>query len=77
MQLTPRLSASMKHTYGDLSNETRQQLVKGGKSFEVSGAEMDRDSFILDAGLDLTLSTRNTLGVGISGEAGSDSRSYG
>ena len=77
MQLTPRLSASMKHTYGDLNNETRQQLVKGGKSFEVIGAEMDRNSFSLDAGLDLTLSTRNTLSVGISGEAGSDSRSYG
>ncbi|MFJ2280840.1 autotransporter domain-containing protein [Pseudomonas sp. NPDC087803] len=77
MQLTPRLSASVKHTYGDLDNETRQQLVRGGKSFEVTGAEMDRNSFTLDAGLDLTLSARHTLGVGISGEAGSDSRSYG
>ncbi|MFJ5256390.1 autotransporter domain-containing protein [Pseudomonas sp. NPDC088414] len=77
MQLTPRLSASMKHTYGELDNATRQQLVKGGKSFEVIGAGMDRNLFTLDAGLDLTLSTRNTLGVGISGDAGSDSRSYG
>ena len=77
MQLTPRLSASVKHTYGELDNETRQQLVKGGRSFEVAGAEMDRNSFTLDAGLDLTLSARNTLGVGLTGEAGSDSRSYG
>ncbi|HEX4548865.1 MAG TPA: autotransporter domain-containing protein [Pseudomonas sp.] len=77
LQLTPRLSASMKHTYGTLDTETRQQLVKGGKSFEVTGAGMDRNIFALDAGLDLTLSTHNTLGVGISGDAGSDSRSYG
>ena len=77
MQLTPRLSASVKHTYGDLDNATRQHLVKGGKNFEVTGAEMDRNSFTLDAGLDLTLSARNTLGVGLTGEAGNDSRSYG
>ena len=77
MQLTPRLSASVKHTYGDLDNVTRQHLVKGGRSFEVTGAEMDRNSFTLDAGLDLTLSARNTLGIGLSGEAGNDSRSYG
>jgi outer membrane autotransporter protein len=77
MQLTPRLSASVKHTYGEVDNTTRQQLVKGGKSFEVIGAEMDRNSALLDAGLDLSLSARNTLGVGITGEAGSDSRSYG
>ncbi|RBL69457.1 autotransporter domain-containing protein [Pseudomonas sp. MWU13-2625] len=77
MQLTPRLSASVKHTYGELDNETRQQLVRGGKSFEVTGAEMDRNSFTLDAGVDLTLSARNTLGIGLTGEAGNDSRSYG
>lgn len=77
MQLTPHLSASVKHTYGDLDNVTRQQLVKGGRNFEVTGAGMDRNSFTLDAGLDLTLSDRNTLGIGLSGEAGNDSRSYG
>ena len=77
MQLTPRLSASVKHTYGELDSTTRQQLLRGGKSFEVTGAQMDRNRTLLDAGLDLTLSTRHTLGVGVTGEAGSDSRSYG
>lgn len=77
MQLTPRLSASVKHTYGELHNQTRQQLVSGGKSFEVAGAETDRNSLMLDAGLDLTLSARHTLGVGVTGEAGTDSRSHG
>ncbi|WP_445180400.1 autotransporter outer membrane beta-barrel domain-containing protein [Pseudomonas sp. McL0111] len=77
MQLTPRLSASVKHTYGELSNETRQQLVSGGKSFEVAGAETDRNSLMLDAGLDLTLSARHTVGVGLTAEAGTDSRSHG
>ena len=77
MQLTPRLSASVKHTYGELDSATRQQLLRGGKSFEVTGAQMDRNRTLLDAGLDLTLSARHTLGVGVTGEAGSDSRSYG
>ncbi len=32
---------------------------------------------MVDVGVDLKLSDRNTLGVGLSGEMGSDSRSHG
>ncbi|WLG62397.1 autotransporter domain-containing protein [Pseudomonas sp. FP1762] len=77
MHLTPRLSAGWKHTYGDIDSDTRQQLRKGGKRFEVTGAALDRNSLSLDAGLDLGLSAAHTLGVGLTGELGSDSRTYG
>ncbi|MBK5398495.1 autotransporter domain-containing protein [Pseudomonas sp. TH39(2020)] len=77
MQLTPRFSAGWKHTYGDIYSDTRQRLVTGGKNFTVSGAPLDRDSLLVDAGLDLGLSAKHTLGVGLTGEIGTDSRNHG
>lgn len=77
MQLTPRFSAGWKHTYGDIYSNTRQRLVTGGKNFSVSGASLDRDSLLVDAGLDLGLSAKHTLGVGLTGEVGTDSRNHG
>ncbi len=77
MHLTPRLSAGWKHTFGDIDSDTRQQLRKGGRRFEVTGAALDRNSLAVDAGLDLGLSAAHTLGVGLTGELGNDSRTYG
>ncbi|WP_448109810.1 autotransporter outer membrane beta-barrel domain-containing protein [Pseudomonas azerbaijanoccidentalis] len=77
MQLTPRFSAGWKHTYGELDSYTRQRLITGGRDYTVYGAPLDRDSLLIDAGLDLRVSANNTLGVGLNGEAGSDGRSYG
>lgn len=77
MQLTPRMSAGWKHTYGELDNQTRQRLVTGSRDFTVSGAALDRNSLLVDAGLDLAVSTSHSLGIGLNGEAGTDSRNHG
>ncbi|WP_460143947.1 autotransporter outer membrane beta-barrel domain-containing protein [Pseudomonas sp. S2_A02] len=77
MQLTPRFSAGWKHTYGDVDSRTHQRLVTGGRTYTVEGAALDRDSLTLDAGLELAVSTRHTLGVGYNGEIGHDGRSHG
>lgn len=77
MRLTPRFSAGWKHTYGEVYTETRQRLVNGGNDFSVYSAPQDRDSLLVDAGLDLGLSPQHTLGVGLTGQIGSDSRTHG
>ncbi|WP_027926275.1 autotransporter outer membrane beta-barrel domain-containing protein [Pseudomonas sp. URMO17WK12:I12] len=77
MQLTPRFSASWKHTYGDVTSDTRQQLATGGRNYTVSGALLDRNNLSVDAGLDLGLSARHTLGVSLNGDVGTESRSHG
>jgi len=77
MRLTPRFSAGWKHTYGDTYTSTRQRLVTGGNNFTVYGAELDRNSLLVDAGLDLGVSASHSVGVGLSGEIGSDSRNHG
>jgi outer membrane autotransporter protein len=77
MQLTPRFSAGWKHTYGKVYTETRQRLVTGGNDYSVYSAPLDRNKLVVDAGVDLRVSVRNTLGLGLTGEMGSDSRSHG
>ncbi|WGK90540.1 autotransporter outer membrane beta-barrel domain-containing protein [Pseudomonas migulae] len=77
IKLTPHLSAGWKHTYGEVLSHTRQKLATGGTRFTVEGAPLDRNSVMLDAGIDLSLSARHTLGVGVTGEIGTDSRNHG
>lgn len=77
MTLTPRMTAGWKHTYGDVSSTTRQAFVVGGTAFSVDGSSLDRDSLVLEAGLDLGLSTRHSVGLGYSGEIGNNSRNHG
>ncbi|MCF4995312.1 autotransporter domain-containing protein [Pseudomonas syringae] len=77
MRLTPRLSAGWKHTYGDVDSKSRQRLATGGRDYNVYGAALDRNSFALDAGLDLGLSANHTLGVALTGERATDSRTHG
>ncbi|SDR89323.1 outer membrane autotransporter barrel domain-containing protein [Pseudomonas sp. Z003-0.4C(8344-21)] len=77
MRLTPRFSAGWKHTFGEIDNHTHQQLIEGGKRFEVVGAALDRNSLSIDTGLDLGLSANHTVGFGLTAEAGNDSRTHG
>lgn len=77
MSLTPRLAAGWKHTYGDVSSSTRQAFVVGGTAFNVDGSALDRDSLVLEAGLDVGISARHSLALGYSGEIGSNSRNHG
>lgn len=77
ISLTPRLSAGWKHTFGEIDNHTHQQLIKGGKRFEIAGAALDRNSLAIDTGLDLGLSANHTVGFGLTAEAGNDSRTHG
>jgi outer membrane autotransporter protein len=75
MQWTPRLYVGWKDLYGDVTGRSRQGLVSGGTTFRVEGTQLDRDSLLVEAGLDLAVSPRHTLGLGCSGETGNDNRS--
>ncbi|AHL36753.1 autotransporter [Pseudomonas brassicacearum] len=74
VRLTPRLNLGWKHLYGDVRGTSRQRLAKGGTTYTVEGIELDRDSLFLEAGLDLAVSPRHTLGVSYNGETGQDNR---
>jgi len=74
MRLTPRLNVGWKHIHGDVRGSSRQRLVDGGKTYTVEGIELDRDSLLLEAALDLAVSPRHTLGLSYKGETGQDNR---
>ncbi len=77
MSLTPRLSAGWKHLYGDVDSMIEQKLAVTDRTFKAKGAALDRDSLLLEAGLDLNLSSNQSLGVGYTGEVGGNSRNHG
>ncbi|NIF25016.1 autotransporter domain-containing protein [Pantoea sp. Tr-811] len=76
MSLTPRATLGWRHTYGNVDTRTRQAFIAGGDAFSVEGSAIDRDSLLVEAGVDLGLSARQTIGVGYSGELGSNSRNH-
>jgi len=76
ISLTPRVSAGWKHTYGDVDSSTRQAFLAGGTAFNVQCSALDRNSLLLEAGLDVGLSARHSLGLGYTGEMGSNSRNH-
>ena len=76
MSLTPRATLGWRHTYGSIDTRTRQAFLAGGDAFSVEGSAIDRDSLVAEAGVDLGLSARQTIGVGYSGELGNNSHNH-
>ena len=76
MSLTPRLSVGWRHTYGDVDSTARQSFLSGGSAFSVEGTALDRDTLLVEAGLDLGISPSQTLGLGYSGEQGSNAQNH-
>ena len=74
IRLTPRLDVGWKHLYGNVRGSSHQRLVSAGTTYTVEGIELDRDSLLLEAGLDLAVSPRHTLGLNYRGETGQDNR---
>ncbi|WP_369680920.1 autotransporter domain-containing protein [Pseudomonas gingeri] len=77
MSLAPRLSAGWKHLYGALDDTSTQVNQVTGRTFNTKAIGQDRDSLVVEAGLDLNLSARHSIGVAYNGEMGSSSRSNG
>lgn len=76
MSFTPRLGLGWRHTFGDIDSETRQSFLTGGDAFSVQGTALDRNSLLLDVGFDVGLSARNTVGIGYSGQMGSNAQNH-
>ena len=78
VSLTPHLSASWKHLYGDVDSQVRQSFRQGGiDAFTIQGTSLDRNSLNLQAGLDLAFSTNHTVGLAYTAENGTHSSSQG
>ena len=76
MSLTPRASLGWRHTYGDLQSSAQQAFLSGGSAFSVEGSALDRNSLLVEAGVDLGISATQSLGLGYSGELGDDTQNH-
>ncbi|WP_224771061.1 autotransporter domain-containing protein [Pseudomonas sp. FEN] len=77
MSLAPRLSAGWKHMYGAIDSTSTQTNRVTGSTYNTKGIAQDRDSLVVEAGLDLNLSARHSIGVAYNGEVGNNSRTHG
>ncbi|MGP0170307.1 autotransporter domain-containing protein [Pseudomonas sp. NCHU5208] len=76
MSLTPRLSLGWRHTFGELESSARQSFLTGGNAFEVEGTALDRDSLLVEAGLDLGLCVGQNLALSYNGEMGDKAQNH-
>ena len=65
-----------RHAFGDTESEVTQTFA-GGQAFTVSGVPIAEDAAIVEAGLELDLSERATLGVSYGGQLAADRRDHG
>lgn len=73
---TARGTLGWRHAFGDIV-PTATQAFAGSAAFTIAGIPIARDSAILDAGLDVALSPRATLGLVYTGQFASGARDNG
>ena len=64
-----------RHAFGDTESEVTQSFA-GGQAFTVHGVPVAEDAAVVEAGLDLSLSKRATLGVSYSGQLADERRDH-
>ncbi|MCA3932948.1 autotransporter domain-containing protein, partial [Burkholderia sp.] len=71
---TARGTVGWRHAFGNVRPSSSFTFANGGTSFQVSGVPIARDSAVLEAGIDATITKRLTLGLTYSGQYGSGVR---
>lgn len=72
MVMTPHVSAAWQHAFDDVTPEASLAFASTGIGFIVAGAPLAENSLLLEAGLDLNVSTNITIGVSYSGQLADD-----
>ncbi len=65
---------SWRHAFGDVMPETSMRFAGGGTAFGIAGVPVDRDSMIVEAGIDFAVSQNAALSLEFRGEFGSTAR---
>lgn len=74
-QATLRGMAGWRHAWGDVAPESTHRF-SAGRAFTVAGAPIARNSAVLEAGLDMRLTTRATLGLSWQGQLAAHARDH-
>ncbi|PZQ21518.1 MAG: hypothetical protein DI569_11790 [Sphingopyxis macrogoltabida] len=69
-QATFRAGAGWRHAFGDRTPVTQMRYVAGGNIFQVAGLPVTRDAATVEAGLEVAISGKASLGISYSGQFG-------
>jgi T5SS/PEP-CTERM-associated repeat protein/autotransporter-associated beta strand protein len=67
---TLRLGAGWRHAFGDAAPFTAMRYRAGGNAFPVAGLPLISDAALIDAGLDIAVSGRTSIGISYNGQFG-------
>jgi len=68
MILTPRAALSWQHAFGDVTPQSVLAFQSTGVAFDIHGVPLARDTALVEAGVDLHVTPRATLGLLYSGQ---------
>ena len=71
MMVTPHASAAWQRAFGDLKPDASLSFASTGSGFNVVGVPVAKDSLLIEAGLDVHLTSAATLGIFYSGRIAS------
>ena len=63
MALVPRVSAAWQHAFDEVTPAAALAFASGGPDFNIAGVPLAQDSALIEAGFDMRLTARATLGV--------------
>ena len=70
MPLTLKTMLGWRQAYGDVVPSLLLALQGGAQAFGTSGVPIDRDAFVVEAGIDYALTSMFTIGASYSGQFG-------
>ncbi|HWU72341.1 MAG TPA: autotransporter-associated beta strand repeat-containing protein [Sphingomonas sp.] len=65
-----RVGAGWRHAFGDAAPSTTMRYRAGGNAFSVAGLPLISDAALIDAGLDIAISGRTSIGISYGGQFG-------
>jgi outer membrane autotransporter protein len=76
MAVMPRLSAAWQHAFDDVRPVATLAFASGSPEFGILGVPLARDSALVEAGADLRINLRATLGVSYVGQLASNAQDH-
>ena len=75
--VSPRASFAWQHAFGDTDPTRALAFASGAPGMMIAGVPLARDAALIEAGLDVSLSSSATLGISYTGEVASDVEDHG
>jgi outer membrane autotransporter protein len=77
IMVTPRASIAWQYVFDEATADLALAFASSGTSFDIRGVPLARNSVLVDAGIDISISPRSRLGLSYVGQFASDLQDNG